>query len=139
MNQNTFIFPSERYGLAQRRDQHKGTTQSWTHSVDATKPIGRWKEAWETAKKAAGVECRFHDLRHTGCTRMLQAGIAFSVVASVMGWSASTTVRMSKRYGHIGDAAQRRAVEVLSGGLFQADGAQNGAQSENENSIGRSN
>ena len=30
-----------------------------------------------------------------------------------MGWSASTTVRMAKRYGHIGQEAQRRAVEVL--------------------------
>ncbi len=29
----------------------------------------------------------------------------FSVVASIMGWSAGTTVRMLKRYGHISDAA----------------------------------
>jgi hypothetical protein len=31
---------------------------------------------------------------------MLEGGIPFSVVASVMGWSTSTTVRMSRRYGH---------------------------------------
>ena len=30
-----------------------------------------------------------------------------------MGWSASTTAAMAKRYGHIGEAALRRAVEVL--------------------------
>ena len=109
------------------------------HSTDPTKPIGRWKEAWETTKKAAGVSCRFHDLRHTGCTRMLEGGVPFSVVASIMGWSASTTVRMSKRYGHIGEAAQRRAVEVLSAGIFEAEGAQKWAQSDNETSRYRRN
>lgn len=129
-----YVFPYEKYGLAQRKDQQKGSTQAHVHSTDLTKPIGRWKEAWETAKKTAGVSCRFHDLRHTGCTRMLEAGIPFSVVASVMGWSASTTVRMSRRYGHIGQAAQRQAMETLSGGTFKVDGAQNWAQSENETS-----
>jgi integrase len=54
-----------------------------------TQPIGNWKEAWEAAKKRAGralnpeaekpesLRCRFHDLRHTGCTRMLEAGVPF--------------------------------------------------------------
>ena len=32
-----------------------------------------------------------------------------------MGWSASTTAAMTKRYGHIGEAALRSAVEVLDG------------------------
>jgi hypothetical protein len=35
--------------------------------------------------------------------------VPFSVLATIMGWSASTTVRMAKRYGHIGQAAQRQA------------------------------
>jgi hypothetical protein len=45
---------------------------------------------------------------------MLEAGIPFSVVATIMGWSASTTVRMANRYGHIGQVAQRRAVDAHS-------------------------
>ena len=44
---------------------------------------------------------------------MLEAGVPFSVIATIMGWSASTTVRMAKRYGHIGDRAQRLAVDTL--------------------------
>ena len=32
-----------------------------------------------------------------------------------MGWSAATIVRMAKRYGHIGQAALRTAVESISG------------------------
>jgi len=44
---------------------------------------------------------------------MLEAGTPLSVVATIMGWSPSTTVRMARRYGHIGQAAQREAVEAL--------------------------
>ena len=126
-----YVFPAERYGAA------GDDFTPCAYSVDLTKPIGRWKEAWEAAKERAGavlkglslpepsspkrkriaeqdselqqnkvkekpepLKCRFHDLRHTGCTRMLEAGVPFSVIATVMGWSAATTVRMSKRYGH---------------------------------------
>lgn len=98
--------------------------------TDPTRPIGDWKESWEAAKKRAKVSCRFHDLRHTGCTRMLEAGVAFSVVATIMGWSAATTVRMAKRYGHIGQAAQREAVAVLSGKDFGGKSPQKSPQSE---------
>ena len=134
-----YVFPCEKYGLAQRKDERKGSTQACVHNTDPTRPIGRWKEAWETAKKAASMTCRFHDLRHTGCTRMLEAGVPFSVVAPIMGWSASTTVRMSRRYGHIGHAAQRQAMESLSHAVLETAGAQNWAQSEQRNSSGRSN
>jgi adenine-specific DNA-methyltransferase len=82
---------------------------------DSTAPIGDWKEAWEAAKERAKVACRFHDLRHTACTRTLESGTPLSVVATLMGWSPSTTVRMSRRHGHIGQAAQREAVKALEG------------------------
>ncbi|MEE8200301.1 MAG: site-specific integrase [Candidatus Acidoferrales bacterium] len=104
-----YVFPSERYGAA------GNAFSPCAYATDPSRPIGRWKEAWEAAKTRSGVRCRFHDLRHTGCTRMLEAGVPFSVVAAIMGWSASTTVRMAKRYGHIGQAAQRHAVSVLDG------------------------
>ena len=70
-----------------------------------------------------------HDLRHTGCTRMLEAGVPFSVVSDIMGWSASTAVRMAKRYGHIGHSARREAVDKLSNAtVFDSEGAQKWAQ-----------
>ena len=34
-------------------------------------------------------------------------------VASIMGWSASTTAKMAKRYGHIGEDARRAALNAL--------------------------
>jgi len=33
---------------------------------------------------------------------MLEAGVPLQVVAELMGWSPATTIRMVKRYGHIG-------------------------------------
>ena len=133
------VFPSEKYGLAQREDEHKGSTRACVHSTDTTKPIGRCKEAWEAAKIRAGVQSRLHDLRHTGCTRMLEAGVPFSGIATIMGWSASTTVRMAKRYGHIGQNAQRLAVDALCQSVSAGDGAQNEAQSENVPADARAN
>lgn len=59
------------------------------------------------------LNCRFHDLRHTAVTRLLEAGIPYPVVASMMGWSAATAIRMAKRYGHIGSHALREAADVL--------------------------
>ena len=63
--------------------------------------------------KLASLKCRFHDLRHTAVTRLLEAGIPYPVVASMMGWSAATAIRMAKRYGHIGTQALRDAADVL--------------------------
>ncbi len=102
-----FAFPSERYGAA--GDDFEPTV----FDIDPETPIGSWKEAWESVKRKTGVEVRFHDLRHTCVTRMLEGGVPLSVVASILGWSPATTARMAKRYGHIGQVAMRQAVEVL--------------------------
>jgi integrase len=102
-----FVFPSERYGAAGDK------FEPCVHSVDPTRAINSWKESWESAKTHAKVTIRFHDLRHTCVTRMLEGGVPLSVVASILGWSAATTARMAKRYGHIGQVAQRQAVAIL--------------------------
>jgi integrase len=110
-----FIFPFEKYGAGGQDDAFGFTGGVVVYETDPTRPIGDWKEGWESAKKRAGVTCRFHDLRHTGCTRMLEAGIPYPVVASIMGWSAATAIRMAKRYGHIGSQALRDAAEAMGG------------------------
>ncbi|MEP6936336.1 MAG: tyrosine-type recombinase/integrase [Nitrospirota bacterium] len=102
-----FVFPSERYGAGGDK------FEPCVYDTDPTSPINSWKEAWESAKENAGVAVRFHDLRHTCVTRMLEGGAPLSVVAAILGWSAATTVRMAKRYGHIGQVAQRQAVAIL--------------------------
>ena len=123
-----FVFPFERYG-GRGKDDVFGFCGSVAYCTDPMRPVGDWKEGWEAAKKRAGVTCRFHDLRHTGCTRMLEAGVPLSVVSDIMGWSASTTVRMARRYGHIGHSARRDAVDKLSNAtVFDSEAAQKWAQ-----------
>jgi integrase len=102
-----FTFPSERYGAG--GDDFEPTV----FDFDPKTAIGSWKEAWESVKRKVGVEVRFHDLRHTCVTRMLEGGVPLSVVGSILGWSPATTARMAKRYGHIGHVAMRQAVDVL--------------------------
>ncbi len=85
------------------------------------RPISNWRTAWRNACGSAGLPgLRFHDLRHTATTKLLEQGVPFAVVAQIMGWSASTAVRMIKRYGHIRPEAQRRALESIATGEVHA-------------------
>ena len=64
-----FVFPCEHYGLAGNdRKPHAKT-------MEPNMPVGEIKTAWEAAKQQASVQCRFHDLRHTACTRLLERGV----------------------------------------------------------------
>lgn len=102
-----YVFPAEQYGLAGHR------RETCAHNVDPTTPIGSWKTGWTLARRKAGVTARFHDLRHTAVSRLLDRGVPLPIVASIMGWSASTMTKMAKRYAHFTLEAQRRAVETL--------------------------
>lgn len=102
-----FVFAAERYGLAGNDERPH------VHAFEPERSIGTLKVAWESAKKKSGVVCRFHDLRHSACTRLVERGVPLPVIASLLGWSAGTTVRMARRYGHITHAAQREAVSRL--------------------------
>jgi integrase len=130
-----FVFPSEKYGAAGADHSFGFTAGPVVYDTEPTRAIGNWKEAWEKAKERAGailsstaeeeesepLKCRFHDLRHTAVTRLLEAGIPYPVVASMMGWSAATAIRMAKRYGHIGSKALSDAAEVLGGVKIPAE------------------
>lgn len=116
--QDHFVFARERYGAGGDK------FEACVFDVDPKRPLNSWKEAWESAKKKAGVTLRFHDLRHTCVTRMLEGGVPLSVVASILGWSAATTARMAKRYGHIGQVAQRQAVSILDAPSAPKNGLQ---------------
>lgn len=127
-----YVFPSERYGAGGDEFSPKA------YHVDPSKPIGSIKEAWEAARlraarilkgeteeteskeKIAPLACRFHDLRHTAVSRMLNAGIPIAKVAKILGWSASTMVLMAKRYGHFSLNDLRDAVESISGSKIDA-------------------
>jgi integrase len=75
---------------------------SW-HVTDVT-------GAWKALRKAAGVQCRLHDLRHTAATKMAEAGIPESTMLALMGHMSRA---MLERYSHIRMAAKRTAMDSL--------------------------
>jgi integrase len=112
--------------------------------INPERPIANWRSAWRNVTKVIhcptcgqpqnpGITCnneeckvdirdikssiaglRFHDLRHTAATKLLEQGTSFAIVAQILGWSASTAVRMAKRYGHIRPEVQRQALEGIT-------------------------
>jgi len=78
--------------------------------LDPLRPITTIKKGWENVRRAAGVECRFHDLRHTVATKMAEAGVPESTMLALLGHMSRA---MLERYSHVRTAAKRQAVEVL--------------------------
>jgi len=60
-----YVFPHEKYGLA------GNDRKQCAYEVIPTEPMHRWKVAWESARKAARVSCRFHDLRQHAESRIM--------------------------------------------------------------------
>ena len=85
---------------------------------DPTRPVTTIKTAWEAVRKAAGVFCRLHDLRHTACTKMAEAGVPEETMKALMGHMSRA---MIERYSHIRMNAKRAAIEALE--LHSANGA----------------
>lgn len=102
-----FVFPSQRVGFSGNDEIPQ------VFDTNPARAISSWKVAWTTAREVAEVKCRFHDLRHTCITRLLERGVPLSVVGSLMGWSAATTARMAKRYAHFGQSVHRQAMDSL--------------------------
>jgi integrase len=114
-----YVFPHEKYGLA-----GNGRKQC-AYEIILTEPMHRWKVAWESARKAAKVACRFHDLRHTFISRLAESQASDSTVMALAG---HVSRAMMERYSHIRMEAKRRAVDELSGTDFEPGVAQNWAQ-----------
>jgi integrase len=66
---------------------------------------------WDLARSLAGVSCRLHDLRHTFCTRLAEAGVPESTMLALMGHMSRA---MLERYSHIRMAAKREAVAAIT-------------------------
>jgi integrase len=55
--------------------------------------------AWRLAKKRAGIEnFRFHDLRHTWASWLIQSGVPLSILQEMGGWE---SIEMVRRYAHL--------------------------------------
>lgn len=76
------------------------------------KPIRKIRRAWPTALVKAGVRpLRFHDLRHTFNTRLMEAGVMQEVRKALMGHSSGEDV--NSIYTHVEFPAKREAIRKL--------------------------
>ena len=81
------------------------------HKLDPTQPASKWDTAWRALRDAAGLPgLRFHDLRHTVVTRLLEAGEPDHVVESITG---HLSRRMLEHYSHIRLTAKKAALDRL--------------------------
>lgn len=77
------------------------------------RPIKSVQTAFEKARTNAGLEdVRFHDLRHTFASRLVQAGVPLYDVMHLMGHK---SLDMVQRYAHLAPDYQDRAIEALDG------------------------
>lgn len=90
---NTYIFPS-----------------SYTRLAVNNVPIKRFDRRFRTAKKATGLEFRFHDLRHAFAFAVLDAGANIRTVQKLLGHAKLTT---TERYLAVTDTQKRDAIEAL--------------------------
>lgn len=119
-----FVFPSERVKM-NKKDAPGGSVS--IYKCDPTKPMGGWKRAWTTCRKAAKVSCRWHDLRHTSASVVSEAGATDATMEDIFGWDRNS--KMAKRYSHVRAQAKRNAIRAFdknSGGVERESEPQNG-------------
>lgn len=76
------------------------------------RPLHKIKTAWKTAIRRAGIRSfRFHDLRHTFNTRLMEAGIMPDVRKALMGHSSGEDVHAI--YTHVELPMKRDAIRKL--------------------------
>jgi integrase len=80
------------------------------------------RAAWANALSAAGLETFWiYDLRHTFCSRVIQAGVSHIFVAQIMGHSSSSNILQT--YAKAIDEYKRSAISKLEA-LREAHSAQ---------------
>jgi len=74
--------------------------------------IGDNKRWWKAVLKEARIkDLRWHDLRHTFCSRLAQAGVSLKVIQEAAGHK---TIGMSARYEHLDHTTLQNAMAVLN-------------------------
>jgi integrase len=110
------VFPSESYGLHGSKGQKGKGGVVKPYKTFPEKPIRSFNTAWKAAKKAAAVECRWHDLRHSAASRIAAGGATDQTLQALLGWMSP---KMIEKYSHVRAEAKRRAVAVFDVGTIQ--------------------
>lgn len=100
---DSYVFPAYRLGA--------GAEATRLRDLDLDAPMGSFATAWRAARRKAAVACRWHDLRHTFVSRLLEnPGVSEATVKALAG---HVSQRMLERYGHIRAEAKREAIAAV--------------------------
>lgn len=82
---------------------------------ETRKPYGNLYYPWAKVRSAAGLDdVRWHDLRHSAASALVQANVPIYTVARILGHS---TVQHTARYSHLADETLLSAVETAANAL----------------------
>lgn len=74
-------------------------------------PMKQFRRSWKTACKNAGVEdFRFHDLRHTCASWLIQRGVPIEIVREILGHA---DIKTTMKYAHHKKEAHREALQMV--------------------------
>lgn len=89
----------------------------WQKKGEGTGPVfglGDIKKSWCTLRDLAELQdFRWHDLRHSFASKLVQNGVDLNVVRELLGHA---DIRMTLRYAHLAPEHKASAVEVLCNG-----------------------
>ena len=102
---DAYVFPRHQIGFG------PGGRGSTPCGIDFSRPMQGWKSAWSRARRLAGVEARWHDLRHTLVSRLaVNSAISEETIRALAG---HVSRQMLSRYAHIRAQAKRAAIATL--------------------------
>jgi integrase len=114
---DSYVFPRHKVGLS-------GSSRAprlW--NVELDHPIGEWKKTWERLRRVAGVNYRWHDLRHTFITRLAEnPNVSEETIRALAG---HVSRRMLEQYSHIRTRAKEEAIRALEQPRTELDRVQN--------------
>jgi integrase len=100
-----FVFPSHQIGFA---GDARGPL---VYAIDFKQPLSGWKSAWYTALRQAASKYRWHDLRHTFITRLLEN--PNNSEETVRALAGHVSRKMMEHYSHIRQKAKEAAIAGL--------------------------
>ena len=93
-------------------EEHYVFPRCESRRIDPTQPTKGWRTAWRNALKRSGVQCRFHDLRHTSITKLAEG--PKSSEQTIMAIAGHISRKMLEHYSHIRMEAKREALDAIA-------------------------
>jgi integrase len=120
-NADDYVFPAcEAAGIEREHPDRE--------RIDPSRPIKSWRSAWRGALKRAGLQLRFHDLRHTCITKLAESQASEQTLMAIAG---HVSRKMIEHYSHIRMEAKRVAMDAIVEGSVHQNVHQGPAERSN--------